>query len=40
MRFVQEIFEHLRGFGIHSSEISIQTDNGAEFIGCIFKNNH
>lgn len=37
IRFVQAIFEHLERFGIHSSEITIQTDNGAEFIGCIFK---
>jgi hypothetical protein len=29
--------EHLKKFGIHSSKITIQTDNGSEFIGCIFK---
>jgi len=37
IRFVQAILEHLRRYGIHSSEITIQTDNGSEFIGCIFK---
>jgi len=35
VRFVQAVFEHLRQFGIHSSEITIQTDNGSEFIGNI-----
>lgn len=37
IRFCQAFFEHLKKFGIHSSEITIQTDNGPEFIGCIFK---
>jgi len=37
IRFGQAIFEHLGRFGIHSSEITFQTDNGSEFIGCIFK---
>ena len=37
IKFVQAIFEHLNHFGIHSSEITNQTDNGPEFIGCIFK---
>jgi len=37
IRFVQAIFGYLERFGIHSSEITIQTDNGPEFIGCIFK---
>jgi len=37
IRFVQAIIGHLERFGIHSSEITIQTDNGPEFIGCIFK---
>ncbi|MCD6410585.1 helix-turn-helix domain-containing protein, partial [bacterium] len=32
IRFVQAIFKHLERFGIHSSEITIQTDNGPEFI--------
>jgi len=37
IRFGQSILEHLKKFGIYSSEITIQTDNGSEFIGCIFK---
>jgi len=37
IRFAQAILEHLKKFGIHSSEVTIQTDNGPEFIGCIFK---
>ena len=37
IRFAQAILEHLRKYGIHSSEVTIQTDNGPEFIGCIFK---
>lgn len=37
IRFSQAILEHLGRFGIHSSEITIQTDNGPEFIACIFK---
>lgn len=35
VRFIQALFEHLRGFGTHSSEVTIQTDNGSEFIGSI-----
>lgn len=34
-RFVQVLFEHLKKYGIHSSEIMVQTDNGSENIGCI-----
>ena len=37
IRFIQALLEHLLQYGIHSSEIIIQTDNGSEFIGCIFK---
>jgi len=37
IRFAQTILEHLGKFGIHSSEITTQTDNGSEFIGYIFK---
>jgi len=37
IRFVQALLEHLKRFGIHSSEIVIQTDNGPEFIGSITK---
>ena len=36
VRFVGALFEHLKCFGVHSSEITIQTDNGSEFIGSIF----
>lgn len=36
VRFVSMLFEHLRQFGVHGSEITIQTDNGSEFIGSIF----
>ncbi|MDP2683601.1 MAG: helix-turn-helix domain-containing protein [bacterium] len=36
IRFVSTLFEHLKPFGIHPSEITIQTDNGSEFIGNIF----
>jgi transposase-like protein len=36
VRFVSVLFEHLKSFGIHGSEVSIQTDNGSEFIGSIF----
>ena len=36
VRFVSALFEHLKKFGIHPSEITIQTDNGSEFIGNIF----
>ncbi len=34
-RFVSILLEHLANFGIYSSEITIQTDNGSEFIGSI-----
>ena len=37
IRFAQALLEHLRKFDIHSSEITIQTDNGSEFIGSITK---
>jgi transposase InsO family protein len=37
IRFGQAILEHLKEYGIHSSEITFQTDNGSEFIGSIFK---
>ena len=37
IRFAQALFEHLSKFGIHSSEITAQTDNGSEFIGNITK---
>jgi hypothetical protein len=37
IRFCQALLEHLRRFGIHSSQITIQTDNGGEFIGDITK---
>ncbi len=37
IRFVQTLLEHLRRFSIHSSEITVQTDNGGEFIGNIVK---
>lgn len=37
IRFIQTLFEHLAKYGIHSSKISIQTDNGSEFIGNIVK---
>jgi transposase len=33
--FVWSLLEHLRKFNIHSSEVTIQTDNGSEFIGSI-----
>jgi transposase-like protein len=36
VRFVSALFEHLKMFGIHPGEITIQTDNGSEFIGNIF----
>jgi transposase len=36
VRFVSILFEHLRSFGIHGSEVIIQTDNGSEFIGSIY----
>ena len=35
VRFVSTLFEHLKCYGIHSSEVTIQTDNGSEFIGSI-----
>ena len=35
VRFIGALFEHLRGFGIHGSELTVQTDNGGEFIGNI-----
>ncbi len=34
-RFVSALFEHLKGFGIHPGELTVQTDNGSEFIGHI-----
>jgi len=34
-RFVSALFEHLKRFGIHPSDVVIQTDNGPEFIGSI-----
>jgi len=37
IRFGQAILEHLKEYGIHSSKITFQTDNGSEFIGSIFK---
>jgi transposase len=37
IRFAQAILEHLKGYGINLREITFQTDNGSEFIGCIFK---
>jgi hypothetical protein len=36
-KFAQAILEHLKGYGINLREITFQTDNGSEFIGCIFK---
>ena len=36
VRFVGMLFEHLYKYGIHSSDITVQTDNGSEFIGSIF----
>lgn len=35
VRFIETIFTQLRAFGIHGSELVIQTDNGSEFIGNI-----
>jgi len=35
VRFIEALFSHLRSFGIHGSELVIQTDNGSEFIGSI-----
>jgi hypothetical protein len=37
IRFAQAILEHLKGYGINLHQITFQTDNGSEFIGCIFK---
>jgi len=39
VRFVESLLSHIQSFGIHSSEICIQTDNGSEFIGNIFSKN-
>jgi hypothetical protein len=36
-KFAQAILEHLKGYGINLRQITFQTDNGSEFIGCIFK---
>ena len=36
VRFVSALFEHIKRFGIHPSEVIVQTDNGSEFIGNIF----
>ena len=35
VRFVSALLEHLKRHGIHTSEVTIQTDNGSEFIGSI-----
>jgi hypothetical protein len=37
IRFAQTILEHLKRYGVNLREITFQTDNGSEFIGCIFK---
>jgi len=36
VRFVSALFEHLKKFGVYPGDITIQTDNGSEFIGNIF----